>query len=79
MVPLSGFFILILAGGFFAAAETAVTYSNKFRMKVKSDDGDKKAALVLKMAEDMDNSLIVILVGNNVIHVCASVLASLMG
>lgn len=78
MVPLSGFFILILAGGFFAAAETAVTYSNKFRMKVKSDDGDKKAALVLKMAEDMDNSLIVILVGNNVIHVCASVLASLM-
>ena len=51
------FFILILAGGFFAAAETAVTYSNKFRMKVKSDYGDKKAALVLKMAEDMDNSL----------------------
>lgn len=43
MVPLSGFFILILAGGFFAAAETAVTYSNKFRMKVKSDDGDKKS------------------------------------
>lgn len=72
------FFALVIFGGFFAAAETALTYSNKFRMKVRCDDGNKKAKLVLKMSENMDKSLTVILIGNNVIHIGASVLGSII-
>ena len=41
-VPRSLLFIcLLLAGGFFAGTETALSYCNRIRMQVLADDGDK--------------------------------------
>ena len=43
--------LLLLLGlsGFFSSAETALTTVNKIKIKTMADDGDKKAAKVLKV------------------------------
>ena len=69
--------ILILAGGFFAAAETAFSYCNRIRMKtLAEEEGNRRAARVVKITDRFDSALVTVLVGNNVIHVAASVLAT---
>ena len=42
-------FILLALSAFFSSAETALTTVNKIKIKTMADDGDKKAARVLKV------------------------------
>ena len=69
--------LLILFGGFFAAAETAFSYCNRIRMKtLAEDEDDRRAARVVRITDKFDNALISVLIGNNVVHVAASVVAT---
>jgi len=70
--------LLILGGGFFASAETAFSYCNRIRMKTLAEDGDRKAHCVMKVLDRFDDTIIAVLIGNNVIHVVASLLATLL-
>lgn len=70
--------ICILLSGYFSATETAFTAINKIRLRTKAEDGDKGAKRVLRLAENYDRLLTTILIGNNVVNILASSLATLL-
>lgn len=70
--------ICILLSGYFSATETAFTAINKIRLRAKADDGDKGAKRVLKLADNYDRLLSTILIGNNIVNILASSLATLL-
>ncbi|MEG1710231.1 MAG: hemolysin family protein [Clostridia bacterium] len=72
------FLVLVLAGGFFAFSETAYSYCNHFRLKMWADDGNKKAKVALKITSKFDKALTTIMIGNNIFHILASVLGSVI-
>lgn len=55
--------ILILLNAFFAATEIAVISLNEKKLKSRAEDGDKKAARMLKMTEDPTQFLSTIQIG----------------
>lgn len=69
--------VLLLLSAFFSSAETALTTSNKIKIKRLADDGNKNAALVLKLTDNPDKMLSAILIGNNIVNIFASSLATM--
>lgn len=70
--------VLILFSGYFSATETAFSALNRIRVKNMAFDGNKKAALVLNMAENFDRILSTILIGNNIVNIAATSIATLL-
>ena len=68
--------ILLLLSGMFSSSETALTTCNKIRMKTLADEGNKGAALVLKVTENSGKMLSAILIGNNVVNTAAASLTA---
>lgn len=64
--------ILLSASAFFSSAETALMTSNKLRMRNLAENGNKRAAKVLKVTENTDKMLSAILIGNNIVNLTAS-------
>ena len=69
---------LVLCSAFFSASETAYTSLNLVRMKRMAADGDARAAKVLKLAERYESLLSSILIGNNIVNILASSLATVL-
>ncbi len=67
----------ILGSAFFSATETAFSTFNRIRTKNLAEKGNKKAAMVLRLAEKYDTLLSTILIGNNIVNILASSLATL--
>lgn len=70
--------ILVACSAFFSASETAYTSLNLVRMKRMAADGDARAAKVLKLADRYENLLSSILIGNNIVNILASSLATVL-
>lgn len=70
--------ILLILSGLFSSAETALMTMNQMRIRSLSDDGNKKASLLLKITEDRGKLLTAILIGNNIVNLSASALTSLL-
>ena len=51
--------------------------ANKVKMKALSDEGNKRAGLVLKICEDTQRMLSAILIGNNIVNLSASALMTI--
>ncbi|MBP3487465.1 MAG: HlyC/CorC family transporter [Roseburia sp.] len=68
--------ILLLLSAFFSSAETALTTSNRIRMRTLAEDGDKRAATVLRITDDSGKMLSAILIGNNIVNLSASSIAT---
>lgn len=68
--------ILLFLSAFFSSAETALTTVNKIRMRNLAEDGYKPAKNVLKVIEDPAKMLSAILIGNNIVNLSASSLAT---
>ena len=69
--------ICLIFSGFFSATETAFTSFNKIRMKNTAQEGNKKAELVLKLEEKYEKLLTGILIGNNIVNIALSSIATL--
>jgi putative hemolysin len=69
-------FLLILLSAFFSSAETAFTTVNKIRIRTLLEDGNKRAETILKVIDDSGKMLSTILIGNNLVNVSASALAT---
>lgn len=69
-------FILLFLSAFFSSAETALTTANHIRMMTLADEGNKKAARVLKITDDSGKMLSAILIGNNIVNLSASSLTT---
>ena len=76
-IRLTVLMLLVLLSAFFSSAETALMTANRVKMKALSDEGDKKAALVLKICEDTQKMLSAILIGNNIVNLSASALMTI--
>jgi Mg2+/Co2+ transporter CorB len=70
--------ILLYFSSFFSATETALTTANKIKMKKLAEEGNKKAMTVLKLNEEPSKMLSVILIGNNIVNILASSLATVL-
>lgn len=70
--------VLVVLSGYFSATETAFTSFNKIRMKTLAADGDRKAKLVLKLSEQYDKLLTTILVGNNIVNIAMTAIATVL-
>ncbi len=68
--------ILLFLSAFFSSAETALTTFNRIRMMTLADEGNKRAARALKAADDSGKMLSAILIGNNVVNLSASSIAT---
>lgn len=49
--------VLLMMSAFFSAAETAFSSVNRIRLKHSADEGNKKAARTLKIAEHFDRTI----------------------
>ncbi len=68
--------ILLLLSAFFSSAETALTTVNRIRMRSLAEDGNSRAACVLKVTDDSGKMLSAILIGNNIVNLSASSIAT---
>ena len=68
--------ILILLSAFFSSAETALTTVNKHRLRALAEEGNRNARRVLKLIENPAKMLSAILIGNNIVNISASALAT---
>lgn len=68
--------ILLLLSAFFSSAETALTTVNRIRMRTLAEDGNKRAERVLRITDDSGKMLSAILIGNNIVNLSASSLAT---
>ena len=68
--------LLLALSAFFSSAETALTTVNKIKLKTMADDGDKRAVRVLNVVERPKKMLSAILIGNNIVNLSASSLAT---
>ncbi len=66
--------ILLFLAFFFSLTETSFATLNLFKMRVKADEGNKKAQLVVKIYTKYERTLITSLLGSNIVSILASVL-----
>ena len=70
--------VLIVLSAFFSMSETAFTSANQVRLKKMAKDGDAKAQRCLDILGNYDKFLTTILIGNNLVNIGASSLATTM-
>ena len=63
---------------FFSSTETAYSSASRIRLKSYADNGSKKAKKAFRISEQYDKALSTILVGNNIVNIVASALATLL-
>lgn len=64
--------ILLCLSAFFSSSETALTTVNQIHMRTLADNGDKRAARVLRVTGNPGKMLSAILIGNNIVNLSAS-------
>ena len=70
--------LLVMCSAFFSSTETAYSSASKIRLKNYADNGNKKAMKAYKIAENYDKALATLLVGNNIVNIAASALATIL-
>jgi Mg2+/Co2+ transporter CorB len=70
--------LLVLLSGFFSSSETAMMSLNRYRLKHMKKKGHKGALRATKLLERPDRLIGLILIGNNLINIAASALATVL-
>lgn len=68
--------ILLCLSAFFSSAETALTTANRIHMRSLAEQGNPRAAVVLRITNDSGKMLSAILIGNNIVNLSASSIAT---
>ena len=71
-----GIAVLIFLSAFFSGSETALTAASTVRITSKEKEGDKRAGLVNKIREKKDRLIGALLLGNNLVNILASAMAT---
>ena len=69
---------LVIGSAFFSASETAFTSLNKIRLKTMAEDGNKRAGATLRLAENYDKFLSTVLIGNNIVNIASTSIATVL-
>lgn len=69
--------ILLMLSAFFSSNETALMSVSKLKLRTLTDSGNKRAAMVLDVTENHTSKMLsAILIGNNIVNLSASALAT---
>lgn len=68
----------VVMSAYFSATETAFSALNRIRVKNMAEKGDKRAKLVMGLAENYDSLISTILIGNNIVNIACASIATLM-
>ena len=71
--------ILIVMSGYFSSSETGMMSLNRYRLKHLSNQGHKGAQRVEKLLSRPDRLIGLILIGNNLVNILASAIATILG
>ncbi|WP_043892656.1 CNNM domain-containing protein [Providencia sneebia] len=71
--------ILIILSAYFSASETSMMTLNRYRLKHLAKQGNKSAKRVEKLLSHPDKLISLVLIGNNLINIIASSLATILG
>ena len=69
-------FIFLLLSGFFSSAETALSTVNRVRLRGLAEEGNRRAKHVIKILDNYSKMISTILIGNNIVNIGASSLAT---
>ena len=72
------FFICVVGGAYFAAAESAFSAVNKIKIKTLADDGNKKAQGVMYILGKFDSALTTLLLGNNITKIAGAAVFTIL-
>ena len=71
--------VLIILSGFFSSTETAYSCANRIKLRALSSNGNTRAKKVLDLAEtNYDKLISTILIGNNIVNIVATTLATIL-
>lgn len=76
VIQLISLLILVILSGFFSSAETAYSTANRVRLRTLAEEGNKSAARVLGILEQYGKMLSAVLIGNNIVNLSASSVAT---
>lgn len=68
--------ILLMLSAFFSSSETALTTVSHIKLRSLADDGNRRAKKALQITRNPSKLLSAILVGNNIVNISASALAT---
>ncbi len=70
--------VLVILSGYFSATETAFSCLNKIRIINWANGGNKRAKLVLKIENNFDKLITNVLIGNNIVNILATTIATII-
>lgn len=68
--------ILLVLSGFFSGSETALTAASRARTHALAKSGNKRASMVARLIESRERLIGALLLGNNLVNILASALAT---
>ncbi|MFN4354327.1 HlyC/CorC family transporter [Parvibaculum sp.] len=68
--------LLLVLSAFFSGSETALTAASRARMHRLAEEGNGRARIVLRLTDDRERLIGAILLGNNLVNILASALAT---
>ncbi|MCW3173392.1 HlyC/CorC family transporter [Shewanella subflava] len=71
--------VLLLISAYFSGSETAMMTLNRYRLRHLAGSGHKGAQRALKMLDRPDRLIGLILIGNNLVNILASAIATIVG
>ncbi|MFP5429515.1 MAG: HlyC/CorC family transporter [Gammaproteobacteria bacterium] len=71
--------VFITFSAFFSGSETGIMTANRYRLKHQAQTGSRSAQRVLNLLAQPDRLIGVILIGNNIVNIGASSVATLIG
>jgi Mg2+/Co2+ transporter CorB len=76
LITLSSIFVLLLLSAFFSGSETALTAASRPLMHHLENNGNQRAAMINRLNEHRERLIGAILLGNNLVNILASALAT---
>ncbi|MEG0919046.1 MAG: hemolysin family protein [Anaerovoracaceae bacterium] len=70
--------VLVMFSAYFSATETAFTSINRIKIKNMAGDGNSRAKRVLKLSDNYDKLLSTILIGNNIVNIAMTAVATVL-
>ena len=78
ILPYIAIIILLLLSAFFSGSEIAYTSVSRTKLKSASEEGNKRAKLAMYIYDHYDDALSTILIGNNLVNIAASAVATVI-
>jgi Mg2+/Co2+ transporter CorB len=71
--------VMILVSAYFSGSETGMMTLNRYRLRHKARSGNRSARRVEKLLRRPDRLISLVLIGNNLVNILASALATIVG